>query len=351
MSSSVHLTHEAYVDLQNRHDHFINREFQIIRGSIDQIKIELTESKNDVKEFKNEVKAFKDDVKEFKDDVKEFKNDVKEFKNDVKEFKNEVNARFDDFARRFDELRAESLRNAAYLRNTTLRNPKYPIRPLVAFRRGEIVEPDRARFPRNADEFYALRTPSTNHKRRMLAYLAEFYDVPHTHYDSSSGSGSEHDFTHYDSYSDSGSEHDVTHRPEDTVDFLESVLGLREDNFEQFRYRALEFATRPTSTVKRSQPAQELQRPRRLKLDPQAPFGHREIDNITHRPATSDHSELPDDPPVGWGTRSTPSSQRPTVNRLHQKARDSARNTRQPSEAGSTTNPNTSISLGEGANG
>ncbi|KAK7416912.1 hypothetical protein QQZ08_011830 [Neonectria magnoliae] len=338
MSSSTYLTHEEYVDLQNRHDKFLNREFHDIRGSIDQIKAEL-------KEFKDDVKEFKDDVKEFKDDVKEFKDDVKEFKDDVNHRFDDVNIRFDDFARRFDELKAESLRNTAYMRNTALRNPKYPIRPLIAILHNGIVEPDPARFPRHADEFYALRAPTTDHQRRMLAYLADFYDIPHTHYNSSS-----------DSNGDSGSDNDdqdsiVIQNPEDTVDLLESVLGLREDNFKEFRQRALELASRPPPPpVKRSQlrPPQQLHHPRRPKLDPQASPNRHEADTTPHRAVMSDHSEWTDNARLEWGTRSTPSSQRPTVNQLHQKARDSSRNTRQPSEAGSTTNPNTSNGGEEG---
>lgn len=320
MSSTTYLTPEEYVDLQNRHDQFLNREFQNIRSSIDQIKA---------------------DVKEFKDDVKQRFNNVNNRFDDVDNRFDDVDNRFDDFARHFNELKAESLRNTAYMRNNALLNPKYPIRPLIAFRHDNIVEPDPALFPRHADEFYALRTPKTDHSRRMLAYLADFYDVPHTRYNSSSDSNSD----------DDDQDSIVIHNPEDTVDFLESVLGLREDNFNEFRRRAQELASRPRPPpIKRSQlqPPQQIQHPRRPKLNPQASPNLHKTNTTPHRAAISDNSEWIDNTPLGWGNRSTPSSQRPTVNRLHQKARDSAKNTRQPSEAGSATNPNTSTG-GEGA--
>ncbi|KAH8175656.1 hypothetical protein LIA77_04074 [Sarocladium implicatum] len=261
-----------------------------IRGSIDQIQSELTE--------------FKDDVNHRFDDVNHRLDDV--------------NNRLDDFARRFDELKAESLRNTAYMRNTALRNPKYPIRPLIAILHNDIVEPDPARFPRHADDFYALRKPTTDHQRRILAYLAEFYDIPYIHHNSSFDSDSDND----------DRDPIVIHNPGETVDFLESVLGPREDNFKEFRQRARELATRsPPPPVKRSQlqPPQQLQHLRRPKFDPQASSNQHETDITPHRAAMSDHSGWTDNARLEWGSRSTPSSQRPTHDKSEHKHRGRSR--------------------------
>ena len=311
-AESGFLRRDEYIDRQNRHDELLNKEFRNIRQSINQVKSEL-----------------------------------KEFKDDVQKFRTDVNHRFDDVNRRFDELnddmkefKVQLLRNAARTWNSDLRNPKYHVRPLPAIRDRSIIEPDLTLFPRHADEFYTLRDPSTDHQRRMLAYLASFYDVPHAPNPTSS-----------DSNDNSDDDHDpiVIVDPEDTVGYLEIILGLREDNFEKFRQRALEFANRPRPLpIKRSQlqPPEEVQHPHRPKVSPAADLGRHGTETVHARATPSDRSEV-DYTSLKWGPRSTPSSQRPTVNQLRQKSRERAKEIQEPSDAGSTTNPNTSVGEGE----
>lgn len=127
---SPYILRDEYVELQNRHDKSLNDELCSIRHSVNQVTAKLEELAADVK------------------------------------------TRFDVVNQRFDEFRADNMRTNAYFRNNALRNPILPIRPIVAFHpaRG-ILEPEPARFPRHANAFYALRTPSTPHQDSMLAYL------------------------------------------------------------------------------------------------------------------------------------------------------------------------------------
>lgn len=257
-TTSPYLLRGDFVDFQNRHDKSLNDELFSIRDSIEQVK---------------------DELKEFKDDVKEFKDDVKK--------------RFDDVNQRFDELKADNMRTNAFVRNNALRNPILPIRPIVAFHpaRG-VLQPDPTRFPRHADAFYALRFPTTPNHHRMLAYLVSFYDIHVPRPTSSADSDDE----------------PLIDDPDTVVDQLESILGLNEDNFVQFRQRAAQLANQPRpSPVKRTQipRPEDMQYTHRLK--------QYKADAQSQSPK-SDHSDAPASTRLGWGTRSTTSSQRPSAN-------------------------------------
>ena len=296
-AETVFLLRDEYIDRQNRHDKHLNEEFRSIRDSINQ-----------------------------------FESEFKELKNDVNHRFNDMNHRFNELKDEVKESKAEFMRHTSYMRNNSLRNPKYPIRPLSAIHGRDIRNPDPSLFPRHAEEFYALRDPSTDHQRRMLAYLVSFYDIPHAPHSTSSDS-------------DDDDSSIIIQDPEDAVDLLEHVLGLHEDKFKDFGQRAQEFANRPRPPpIKRSQlqPPEEVQHTHRPKLDSEANLRHHGSERVRTGAAPSG-SDSVDNARLEWGTRSTPSSRRPTLNQLRQKSRDLANNVRERSDAGSTTNPNTSV--------
>ncbi|OAA60901.1 hypothetical protein LEL_10780 [Akanthomyces lecanii RCEF 1005] len=288
---SPYILRDEYVELQNRHDKFLNDELYSIRRSFNQVAAGLEELTADVKT------RFDD-----------------------------VNQRFDNFKQRFDELKADNMRTNAYFRNNALRNPTLPIRPIIAFHpdRG-ILEPDPARFPRHANAFYTLRTPSTPHQHSMLAYLVSFYDIPVPDPSTSD--------------SDDDPESIIIQEPDSVVDQLESILGLNEENFTQFRHRAAQLASYPRpSPPKRSQFAGEYQHALRIK-----PYKSDSPE--------SDHSDAPASTRLDWGTRSTPSSKRPSANpdirgqaRELARAQERARANRQSSNDDALTSTNTNTS-------
>ncbi|OAA71744.1 hypothetical protein LEL_08979 [Akanthomyces lecanii RCEF 1005] len=275
---SPYILRDEYVELQNRHNKFLNDELYSIRHSFNQVAAELKELTADVKT-------------------------------------------------RFDELKADYMRTNAYFRNNALRNPTLPIRPIIAFHpdRG-ILEPDPARFPRHANAFYTLRTPSTPHQHSMLAYLVSFYDIPVPDPSTSPDS-------------DGDPESIIIQDPDSVVDQLESILGLNEENFTQFRHRAAQLASYPQPPpAKRSQFAGEYQHALRIK-----PY---KADS-----PESDHSDAPASTRLEWGTRSTPSSKRPSANpdirgqaRELARAQERARANRQSSNDDALTSTNTNTS-------
>jgi len=109
-------------------------------------------------------------------------------------------------------------------RNNNLKNPTLLIRSVpIPGPGGGITEPNPKLFPRHADEFYSLRDASSEHSRRMLAYLAKFYDIG-AQSAGSSGSDRAEVLLHID--------------PKRAVELLEDILGLREEHFIVFRERA-----------------------------------------------------------------------------------------------------------------
>ncbi|OHE90252.1 hypothetical protein CORC01_14451 [Colletotrichum orchidophilum] len=132
------------------------------------------------------------------------------------------------------------------MRNRALKNPTFPIHPLAIYRPGHgILEPNLAQFPRNANEFYALRNPETNWHRLMLTYLADFYDVRLR----SAGSSSD-----VDSSSDDDKDEIILDHPDLVVERLEETLGLNEDKIKKCVETAALLASRaPSQPIKRSQ--------------------------------------------------------------------------------------------------
>ncbi|KAF4455320.1 wac protein [Fusarium austroafricanum] len=143
-----------------------------------------------------------------------------------------VDDRFRDMHQRFEEMKADNARLLASVRNGKLSNPFLPIHPLPIYLPNQgITYPEAIHFPKNANEFYALRQPSSRRQTAMLAYLAMFYDI-----------------SHYKKHGDT-----AIQDPESAVEYLESFLGLDEDNFTRFKERAREFDGRPKAApIKRA---------------------------------------------------------------------------------------------------
>ncbi|RYP02125.1 hypothetical protein DL764_005960 [Monosporascus ibericus] len=214
-----YLLRDEFIDSRNAQDRHLNDEFHSIRRSIDEVR------------------------HEFKDDVKKFKDEVKENFNAVDARFNTVDARFDRLEFDYQQIKVGSLQTTAYLRNFTLHNPILPIQPVVTFRPTEgILEPDHSLFPRHANEFYSLKALTTSRQRRMLAYLANFYDILSDHH-------------HHSSDDNNSEDKDILIKdPGATMELLKAILGLQKDNFITFRKKAHRSASQPRQPpIKRSQ--------------------------------------------------------------------------------------------------
>ncbi|KAI3531983.1 hypothetical protein CABS02_13997 [Colletotrichum abscissum] len=294
---SQYLSRDEYIDLRNSQDKHLNAELASIRCSVDDVKREL---KADIKEVRDNITALKDDFTALKDDVTALKDDFTALKDDVTTLRG-------DFTVQMQYLEAEMSRSQAFTRNNALKNPTLPIRPVVVYRPGRgILEPDSKRFPRNANDFYSLRDPQTEWHRSTLAYLADFYDVQLR--------GASHFPKEESNSDDSDDDEIILEHPELVVEKLEDILGLNEDKIIKFKERALQTASRaPSKPIKRSQiswpEAGPIPGPRRQKLELRVTSGQEAYFYDPERPK-SVSSEGFTNAHVGWGTRSTPSSQR-----------------------------------------
>ncbi|KAJ0279463.1 hypothetical protein COL940_006729 [Colletotrichum noveboracense] len=206
-----------------------------------------------------------------------------------------------------EQRKATMLQTMSTMRNFLLRNPKRPIHAVVAYHDGAIVEPDPAKFPKNADEFYSLRCPKTNRQRGMLNYLIGFYDIA--------------DFSFA-----SDDELETINKDETAVSVLEDILGLNEDHFIEFRRKAAELANRSMSPPQkrriandpdnsaRRQPTFDDTRERLVSRPDPGEY------DIAFRPqsrGSSHPSEWSDQARIVWGVRSTPSENRPSIHGLN----------------------------------
>jgi len=224
-------------------------------------------------------------------------------------FKVDVNARFDQIDARFNYLELDNKRAEARFSNYTLKNPTLRITPIPTYdpTRG-IVQPEPAFFPRHAKDFYSLRSPSTSRHRTMLSYLVSFYDIQPS-------APEEEDEDDDDADMEDSDPETATARR--AVELLEAILGLNEDNFIHFRERAAELRLQRTapSVIKRPQPPAQVEEARarrqRLELLPPAPAAA----------AAKDESWSEESARLGWRarTRSTPPSQRVTINNLYRR--------------------------------
>ncbi|KAK2005929.1 hypothetical protein LZ32DRAFT_623330 [Colletotrichum eremochloae] len=274
------LSRNDYIDLRNVQDQQLNAEFTSVRYSIDLVRQEL---RNDIGLVKAQTQRL-------------------EAQNQRLEAQNQ-------------RLEAQIRQSHAYMRNNALKNPTLPIRPVVVYRPEQgILEPELSQFPRNANEFYSLRNPQTSRQRSMLVYLAAFYDVQLRTAD-------------YYSEADSSDDETFLNRPDVIVEKMEDILGLNEDKFVKFRERARQLETRtPSKPIKRSQifnpNEKSIPSPRRQRLELRPIIAEDERlhihDTGGRQSPKSASSEDLTNAHLGWGTRSTPSSRRPRINRTQE---------------------------------
>lgn len=300
------LTRDEYVDLRNRQDQQLRSEFTSIRGEltsirgcIDDLIVDVEELKHEHAESKANIAAIQAELHEFKTEMYDFKSDMYDFKIDMYEFK------------------AQTYQFQAQMRNSLLKNPTLPIQPVVQWKNGQQAIP--TQFPRNAKEFYSLREPATKHLQQMLIYLTQFYDI-RVVVDDRSG--------------DSDEEEDIVQEAERIVEQLETILGLDEYNFVKFKQRARELAAQ-------TQAPGPKKRIRLIRDDPiSRPHQSRKLDicirNSSDEGSLKEDSERTVETRLYWGTRSTPSSQRPKI-----RPPAAAGKPRSPS-APSSTQPNSS---------
>ncbi|KAI3558867.1 hypothetical protein CABS02_00907 [Colletotrichum abscissum] len=290
---SQFLSHDEYIELRNSEDKHLHDELASIRCSINNVKREL---KADIKELRDNVTTQNQRLGRLEDQTQRLEDQTQRLEDQTQ--------RLEDQTQR---LEAEVRQSQAYMRNKGLKNPTLPIRPVVVYRPGHgILEPEPLRFPRNADDFYSLRDPQTDRHRSMLAYLAVFYDVQLR----SAGHLPEEE----SNSDDSDDDEIVLEHPDLVVEKLEDILGLNEDKIIKFKERALQTASRaPSKPIKRSQiswpEAGPIPGPRRQKLELRVTSGQEAYFYDPERPK-SVSSEGLTNAHVGWGTRSTPSSQR-----------------------------------------
>ncbi|KAL8380764.1 hypothetical protein RB595_005176 [Gaeumannomyces hyphopodioides] len=227
-----------------------------------------------------------------------------------------VDRRFDAFQadvdRRFDLLTLEIRRIDVRFRNSRLKNPFNRIEPAPGFDlKAGIVYPDPKLFPRNARAFYALRNPSTAHQRQVLDYLRAFYELQRD--PEHGGSSNDDDDDDDDDDDEAGPSADT---PEHTVDELQAILGLEEDKFIRFKERAEEFSANAlAATGKHPHAAPDAGRDRPLQ---QVRTAVAERDRPRQLVWTGALESDSFDRQTGlrWGSSSTPSSQRRTINNL-----------------------------------
>ena len=244
-----------------------NTEFQNFRKEVreefDDSRIEFETFRKEVKDtFANFRTEFDDYRKEVREEFDEFRAEFNGFRTEFDGFRKEVREEFvgfrseikeikDTFVTKttFDELKVTVHQMDARSRNNHLKNPTLIIRPVPTFDpiSDRIVQPDPELFPEHANEFYALRNPSTKRQHQLLDYLVKFYDLSQ--------------FT--GSSSSKEAKKPLRLDPERAVELLEDILGLQEDNFIAFRERARRFTGQPSAPAKREQPfssERELQR-------------------------------------------------------------------------------------------
>ncbi|KAH7140955.1 hypothetical protein EDB81DRAFT_900479 [Dactylonectria macrodidyma] len=158
---------------------------------------------------------------------------------------------------RREEAETHARQVACYMTNTRLRDPAMPIEPLPAYQPSHgVIEPDMSLYPRDAREFYALRTPESVHQRQVLAYLIELYNIPCQNWSMSApqvGGSSRHAKEASDDrchkinvfrWNDAeGCPTDIEQKNSSTIEdalfyeagravqYLEALLGLSEDQF------------------------------------------------------------------------------------------------------------------------
>ncbi|KAJ4016127.1 hypothetical protein NW761_015106 [Fusarium oxysporum] len=323
---------------------------QQLSGFRDETRNELSGFSGELIKFKDEVRndlrAFRESIRGTQSDVYTNTKDIRKLRNTVTkeitvrrrenaelrdaldyEFKS-VDDRLQDVHQRFDELKTENARVLANIQNGKLSNPFLPIQALPIYLPNQgITYPEAIYFPKNANEFYALKQPSSPRQTAMLAYLAMFYDI-----------------SHYQKHGDT-----TIGDPELAIEYLENILGLVEDNFTRFKARAREFEARPKAApIKRAEVC-----------DVEQLFPHKRQHS---RHSSESRFTYKSGDKLGWRVRSlsNPTEEQPTTAGLAKKYRDWRRQNEESEDvyesnetsgdeeakkvedSGSTTNINTS---------
>ncbi|KAF5684392.1 WAC domain-containing protein [Fusarium denticulatum] len=266
----------------------IRSDLKTVNESLGGLRSDVDSNKNDFQEFRNSItKELQAVRREFRSDIDTNIKDIHALRNSVNkgfeairerdadlrnaldhEFKS-VGDRFQDVNQRFDEMKSEFARIQAIGQNGRLSNPFLPIHALPIYLPNHgITYPEATHFPKNANEFYALKQPTSQRQTAMLAYLAMFYDV-----------------LNYKKHGDI-----AIHDPEETLGYLENILGLEEERFIRFKARAHEMNQEAKAVpIKRSQIADvehlfphKRQRSRHLS-DPESHFTYRPEDKLGWR--------------------------------------------------------------------
>lgn len=282
-AASAALTRDEFIDLRNVQDRQINAELSSIRQALSdnthELKVDihcvhtgLTDDINAVHaELKNDIyhvhATLTDDINnvrtELKDDINNVRTEVKDDIGTLRtELKGDINL-----------LRAEFERGKAFNYNSRLRNPTFRIEPLAAIHPDGPVLPDKRLFPKDARAFYSLRVLNSARRLEALAYLVKFYDIPFRAWHANDDD--DYDYESYESDADEDSddvskpaeqpelslEEAVLTYPKRAVEDLETILGLNEENFINFRAHARQLkleslvAKRPAESEQRPRPA------------------------------------------------------------------------------------------------
>ncbi|KAI8173233.1 hypothetical protein K4K51_010205 [Colletotrichum sp. SAR 10_75] len=315
-AASAALTRDEFIDLRNVQDRQINAELSSIRqalgdnthelkvdihrvhtGLTDDINTVHAELKNDIyhvhatltddinnvrtelKEDINNVRTeLKEDINnlrtELKDDMKDLRTELKDDMKDLRtELKDDMKDLRTELKSDIDLLRAEFERGKAFNHNSRLRNPTLRIEPLAAIHPDGPVLPDKRLFPKDAKTFYGLRVLTSARRVEALAYLVKFYDIPFRAWHANDDD--DYDYESYESDADEDSddgskpaeqpelslEEAVLTYPKRAVEDLETILGLNEENFINFRAHARQLkleslvAKRPAESEQRPRPA------------------------------------------------------------------------------------------------
>ncbi|RYC80365.1 hypothetical protein BFJ63_vAg16755 [Fusarium oxysporum f. sp. narcissi] len=286
-------------------------ELKTVNESLGGLRSDIDSNKNGFHEFRNSItkearalgQGLRSDIDTDIKDIRTFRNSVTEGFEAIREreadlrnaldheFKS-LDDRFQDVHQRFDEMKSEFARIQAIGQNGRLSNPFLPIHALPIYLPNQgITYPEATHFPKNANEFYALKQPTSQRQTAMLAYLAMFYDV-----------------SNYKKHGDI-----AIHDPEETLGYLENILGLEEERFIRFKARAHELNQEPKAApIKRGQIA-----------DVEHLFPHRR-QRSRHSSDPESHFTYGPEDKLGWRHKSlsNPTEAEPTIGGLAKRHRD-----------------------------
>ncbi|KAH7115432.1 hypothetical protein B0J13DRAFT_572117 [Dactylonectria estremocensis] len=238
-STTVYLTREEYIDGRNRQEELLTKELRSFRNATEDQFAALTTNLGSFRESTNhEINCLKYDIHAF----------------------------IDGFRTSINELALETTRLRAFTKNNNLHNPTLRLEPIPSISNGAIIHPDMNLYPKNAREFYSLRKCDSETKRKTLAHLIQFYDLPYdlpcetqsadapltnnklsrsgtSQTDSSSTSGSDDSEAIFNT--------EVDDHSQLAVDALESILGLNPQHFKGFLRRASKHRRQQAKLAKR----------------------------------------------------------------------------------------------------